>query len=317
MLAASFAGFGLFLLILFATLVGCTTDYAPFVSAPNNAILCHCDCTSPFDPNAVPSQNLIAAAPDDAVQASTQSVAVLDGPALLLGQNNHVGLRFQKVGVPAHATITAAHIQFTAAQGTTAPTALQIWVVDSPDAPPFTTSTNLQMLTLVNAPVDWQPGEWTANQAMDNEKTPDLAALLQLIVKHPQYTPSSAVAFVITGSGSRAARSFEGSMTIPGKAALTVEYVPNNPQQDILTCGDPADPATACAGVQSQVAAIANMCMLVTGCTCTVKSGADTSAFSQVCDSPCPATECDPEAIAKTTAATASQTPVCVPAFGP
>jgi hypothetical protein len=318
MVAASFAGCGLFLLILFATLVGCTTDYAPFVSAPNDPILCHCECPNPVGPNAVTSQNLIAAEPDDAVQAGTQTAADLDGFQLELGQGNYVGLRFQKVGIPPHATITAAHIQFTAAQPNSVPTALQIWVVDSWDAAPFTTSTNLQMLTLVNAPVPWQPGDWTANEKMDNEKTPDLAKLLQLIVENPQYTSSSAIAFVITGSGLRAAKSFEGSMTTPQPALLTVEYLPKPIQQDFLTCGDPADP-TVCGGyVQTNVNAIATACLLgaTPGCTCT-KSGAVPSTFSQVCNSPCPAillppADCDPEHTALTT----SQTPVCV-TFGP
>jgi hypothetical protein len=253
------------------------------------------------------------------VQASTQAAAVLDDYQLELGQGNYVGLRFQNVGVPPHATITAAHIQFTAAQPNAVPTALQIWVVDSWDAAPFTTSTNLQMLTLVNAPVPWQPGDWTAGQAMDNEKTPDLAKLLQPIVDNPQYTPSSAIAFVITGSGLRAARSKEGSMTTPQPALLTVEYLPKPAQQDFLACDDPANATTTvCPGyVQGTVSDIATACLLATTvCTCT-KSGADPSTFSQVCNSPCPfillpPADCDPEH----TAVTTSQTPVCVP-FGP
>jgi hypothetical protein len=102
------------------------------------------------------------------------------------------------------------------------------------------------------------------------------------------------------------------------QASLTVEYVPKARQQDFLACGDTADPATVCGGyVLTSVNSIATACQLAPPCTCTVKSGADPSTFSQVCDNPCPAillptADCDPEAIVK--AATASQTPVCVPA---
>ena len=63
---------------------------------------------------------------------------------------------------------------------------LQIRVVDSPNASEFTTNTDLKILPLINGSVDWQPDAWQLDEALDNEKTPDLKALLQPIVDHAQ-----------------------------------------------------------------------------------------------------------------------------------
>jgi hypothetical protein len=114
MLPASFAACGLLLVLLLLGLEGCflmvdLDDYIIAKSFVNNAVLCSCDCDSPIDPTAAPSRNPIKVGSDDAVQGSTQTAPVLTGMALDLGLNNHVGLRFQDVGIPQGAQITAAH----------------------------------------------------------------------------------------------------------------------------------------------------------------------------------------------------------------
>jgi len=168
--------------------------------------------------------------------------------------------------------------------------------------------------------VPWAPGPWVVDEASNNELTEDLAKLLQPIVENNQYTPDSAVAFIITGQGGRTARAFESN--IPQPAYLTVEYLPKKAVQEFMTCVDPADaadPAKAAAvcqgAVRKHVSDLAKSSGLANACTCTPKT-ADAMSFSAVCKQECPAlvapTNCNPAAIAQTAEATPGQPPVCV-----
>jgi len=322
-LAASFAGCAMLLAMLLLVVVGCAAvlgvedvSYA----TPNhlNAILCSCECAGAVD-NGIPTANTIRAADDDATQAPGQPKAVLTTPTLTLGEGNSVGLRFQKVGVPPKATITSAVIQFSATQADSGTADLDIRAVNSPNAGAFTATTDLTALDFIG-PVNWVPLAWGAiNDRAAAEMTADLTALVQQIVNLDGYTPDNAIAFVITGSGRRIARAFEGQAAGGRPAALTVAYGPRPITQDFLACGDPADAANVCGQkVQSNVTSIAQQCKLSNACTCTVKPVADSdkTSFSKVCNDSCPKivapADCDPNAIAQTTAATDSHTPVCV-----
>jgi hypothetical protein len=97
--------------------------------------------------------------------------------------------------------------------------------------------------------------------------------------------------------------------------------------KEFLGCGDASTPATQeafCAQqVESNLENIAQQCKLASACTCKVSTrpNVDKTAFSLVCNPPpsgpgcpkvLPPADCDPDNIAKTTAATESHTPVCV-----
>ena len=321
-LPASFAGRGVVLAALFAVLTGCS----PFSSLPGevanpdkNAVLCSCECDPASGPVAIPWKNFIAAGADDARQGK------IDGNQLTLGQDT-VGLRFLKLGVPPLATITSAQIQFMPALSASGSTALQIHMVASPNAQPFGPPlVDLDALPLIVGHVDWAPDPWNVQNdgKLDfaPELTPNLASLLQVIVNDPNYTPDSAVAFIIAGSGSRTAAAFESN----GQPAfLGVEYLPRKATQEFLACASPADaadPAKAaaiCTGaVQTNVSDLANQCRLANSCTCTLKT-ADAISFSAVCQDECKPVvapqDCDPAGIARATQAKddGSHPPVCV-----
>ncbi|HKA04801.1 MAG TPA: HYR domain-containing protein, partial [Acidimicrobiales bacterium] len=230
-----------------------------------------------------------------------------------------VGLRFQKLGVPPKATITSASIQFSAAQPDAGTADLAIRVVNSASADPFTGATDLTTLDSLGD-VPWAPLAWAAaNERGGPETTADLAKLVQMVVQLPGYAPDSAIAFVVTGSGRRIARAVEGLAAGGRPATLTVAYAPPKIGQDFLACGDPADAANICGQkVQSNVTSLAQQCKLSNACTCKVKPvpDSDKTSFGKVCNDPCPKVvapaDCDPSAIAKTTAATDAHTPVCV-----
>jgi hypothetical protein len=307
---------------ILAFLLGCSSFGSVPGEVPDpekNAVLCSCECDPPTAPVDVPGKNVITTGNDDAAQGGSPP-AILNGNQLGLGQNT-IGLRFQKLGVPPLATITNARIQFTSAGANGQSSALQIHLVDSPDAAPFGPTVDLSTLSLVTNHVDWAPGAWgQAGEAVGSELTENLASLLQVIVNDPSYTPDSAVAFVIQGAGLRRARSFESGT--PQPPYLSVEYTPRKATQEFMTCAAPADAtdptraAAVCSGaLQSNVSDLAKACNLASACTCTLKT-ADAVSFSKVCKDPCPAVvapqNCDPAGIAQSTQATASHTPVCV-----
>ena len=323
LLSASFAGCGMVLAMLLLLLTGCAAvlgveDVTYATPNNRNAVLCSCECDGAVD-NGVPTPNTIKVGADDVTQVPGQVRAVLTTPALVLGQGGFVGLRFQKLGVPPGATITSAFIQFSAAQPDSDTADLHIRVVNSPNADPFTATTDLTALDSLGD-VQWAPVTWAAdNERAAPEMTPDLAALVKTIVGLGGYTPNSAIAFAITGSGRRIARAFEGQAVGGRPATLTVAYTPPKITQDFLACGDPADAANVCGQtVQSNVTSLAQQCKQSNACTCTVKPVADSdrTSFSKVCNDPCPKVvapaNCDPNAIAQTTAATDTHTPVCV-----
>jgi len=318
MLPASFAACGVLALALFVVLVGCgqilSLDAGDSVPANRNAILCSCDCDGPVD-NAVPSANTIRAKEDDVVQLAGEGTANPFTATLGLGFGAHVGLRFQKLGLPPNADVTEAYIQFTAVFADGAPTNLEIFAVDSPNAEPFTAATNLTALNFINAPVPWPVKPWKANEFVEPERTEDLSALVEAIVKKQGYTPDSAIAFVITGTGRRFALAKDGATKFPAPS-LVIKYTPRKYTKEFLACGNPSEATAVCTQkVQSNVTGIAQQCKLAKECTCTVKAAPDPHSFSAACNAPCdlkPLEDCSAEDIAKVTAATPSHPPVCV-----
>src|SRR5262245_23018985 len=317
LLPVSFAACGAMLAMLLLALVSCgqivgLDDQYIAPSNDRNAILCSCDCDGAVD-GAVSSANTIRAGNDDVAQALGGPTVVLNNPALLLGQGGFVGLRFQRLGVPPKATINSAFIQFTTAQRETGTADLQIRVLNSPNAPAFTAATDLSAIVDLVGPTPWAPANWTTpNERGDAEKTADVASLLQSIVNSPGYGVDSAVAFVITGSGTRIAWAFEGQARGGRPPALTVNYTPRKITQEFLACGDVSSDASqknVCENlVQSNVTSLAQQCKLASTCTCTVKPVADSdkTTFSAVCNTTCPTVvapdNCDPNLIAQTTA---------------
>ena len=330
LLAGSFGACGVLLLVLFAVLMGC----APFeTSLPDpepqnrpNSVLCECECENPIDPLAVPQRNSIAVGSDDATQATIPGTAALTGSVLELGQGGLMGLRFQKIGVPPFATIIEARIQFTAATDSAAdnPADLDVRVVNLGHVTGFTSPTNppqpidLSTLPLLNGSVDWKPGPWKLDEAGAEQITPDLKALLQAIVNRNDYSPDSAVAFVIEGSGRRTARSREGATSKPAPPYLTIKYQPVKSMTEFLACRGPdEDPAAVCGGrVDNNVSKMAIQCKVANACTCKVKPVADTSNFAHACNDSCgekplPA-DCNPTGFAQATQAKLGDAPVCI-----
>jgi len=135
--------------------------------------------------------------------------------------NQKVGLRFNGIGIPQGASITSAYIQFTVDKVTTATTKLTLYGQDADNAAAFTsTKKNVSNRTKTTAYASWTPVSWSTTGAL--QQTSDLKTVVQEILDRSGWESGNSMAFIITGTCTRTAVSFEKSS---GAAALLyVEY---------------------------------------------------------------------------------------------
>jgi hypothetical protein len=168
----------------------------------------------------------IAAGHDDAEEAATGMYLASTDLELVsdLGINQTVGLRFAAVAVPRGAAITNAYVQFQTDETSTDPTDLTIAGQATDNATPFTwLAGDISSRARTAAAVAWAPPGWTIlDEAGLAQRTPDLAAVLQEIVKRPGWASGNALALTITGTGHRVARAFNGGSAAP---VLHVEFI--------------------------------------------------------------------------------------------
>lgn len=158
----------------------------------------------------------VAAGADDAEENGAGVVALTSSDLELIfdnGANQIVGVRFTNVTLPPGATVTNAYLQFAVDEVTTGAAALVIAGEAADNAPTFNNSSGKispRVKTTANA--SWSPAPWTTVGATGVEqRTPNLAAVIQEIVNRPGWRSGNALAFIITGSGVRTAVAYEGS----------------------------------------------------------------------------------------------------------
>jgi hypothetical protein len=170
----------------------------------------------------------IAASSDDAEEAggATKTVFLNSGDLEMVrdnGADQTVGLRFAGVAVPPGATISNAYIQFTTqATGPTAVTSLTI-KGEAADNPGTFTSTlgNISARATTSAAVGWSVPIWTSvGAAGQDQRTPNLATVVQQLVSRPGWANGNAIVLIITGTGRRVADTFDSGVP----AVLHVEY---------------------------------------------------------------------------------------------
>ncbi len=138
--------------------------------------------------------------------------------------NQIVGLRFNGVTVPQGAIVTSAFIRFTVDETDNGTCNLVIKGEKSGNAQQFTTaSKNVSNRTKTTASVVWNPLAWQTIGA--NQLTPNLESIVQDIISSAVWNSGNSMVFIITGSGTRTAESYEGGSA---KAALlTINYSVN------------------------------------------------------------------------------------------
>ncbi len=125
--------------------------------------------------------------------------------------NQTIGLRFTGISVPAGATIVNASVQFRTKDITIGPVSLTIQgqASDNPDT--FTIAIgNVSSRPRTTASVGWVPPAWpTVGVAGPDQRTPDLSSLIQEIVSRPGWSSGNALVLIVTGTGTRTAKSFD------------------------------------------------------------------------------------------------------------
>ncbi|HKJ40098.1 MAG TPA: SBBP repeat-containing protein [Anaerolineales bacterium] len=168
----------------------------------------------------------IATGDDDAEEKGSGYVS-LDSSDLELvydGSNQHVGLRFMGVDIPQGATITAAWIQFTVNEATSDTTSLTVQAQAADDPSTFTSSSgNISSRPRTSASVPLIPPVWdTVDVGGPDQRTPDLASVVQEVVDRQGWAEGNAMVFIITGTGERVAKSYERD--VYGAPYLHIEY---------------------------------------------------------------------------------------------
>ncbi len=161
-------------------------------------------------------------------------VSDIDAPS---SGTQKIGMRFQDLDIPVGATITNAFITFRAVSAdspntNSGTTNLTIKCEDADSPSTFGSNDyNISNRTLTSASASWSPGAWTTGVDYD---TPDLSAAVQEVVNRPGWSSGNSMVFVITGTGSRSAYSYDGNSALCPR--LTIEYttgggaaIPANP----------------------------------------------------------------------------------------
>lgn len=132
-----------------------------------------------------------------------------------------IGLRFQYVGIPQGATITAAYLEFQVDETDSVTTLVNISAQAADNAAEFSsTDYDLTSRATIPASVAWDIPPWDA--VGEVHQSPDLSPVIQAIVDRPGWVINNSQVLVISGSGTRTAVSYDD---IPEAAPLLhVEY---------------------------------------------------------------------------------------------
>lgn len=167
----------------------------------------------------------IAAGSDDAEESATGSVGLTSSDVELVfdGSNQIVGLRFPNVTIAQGATISTAYVQFEADEAQSEATTLTIQGQAADNAATFaSTSGNVSTRGRTSASVTWTPAAWgVVGEVGASQRTPELKTLIQQIVNRSGWTSGNALALIVTGTGHRTARAYDGSAA--GAALLHIE----------------------------------------------------------------------------------------------
>jgi len=166
--------------------------------------------------------------------------------------NQRIGLRFNNITIPPRSIIESAYIQFYAIDASSGSTTLNIKVQDNVNPATFDAISinNISGRPTMATTLTWLPNNWNMIGESDTEqRTPNLAALLQSIIDKNGWLSGNSVAFIITGNGERDAATYDEA---PAKAPiLVVNYRQSFPPitatqvPDLVICNNGAVTADA------------------------------------------------------------------------
>jgi len=168
---------------------------------------------------------------DDAEEELTSGTMYLTSSDLEMSFDSFVtddqliGLRFTGVSLPANASVLRAYIQFEVDElKANDPCQLQVFVEDNLNPVTYSSITgDISSRNYINDSVQWNPATWVAvDDQGPAQRTPNLKPLVDSILSKSGWTNGNAMAFMIKGTGTRTAESFDGE---PNSAPqLVIEY---------------------------------------------------------------------------------------------
>ncbi len=194
----------------------------------------------------------VSASADDAEESVTNGGVTRTSTSLELVRSTTdqtVGLRFADLALPRGVAITNAYVQFKASKTTSEATSLTIEGQAADDPPSFSGSNyNVSARARTTASVAWSPAAWTSGAADTVQRTPNLAPIIQEIISRPGWSSSNALALIITGTGQRIGRSYDGEQA--GAPLLHIEYSATDTPPSVNRFS--ADPGTVVKGRQTR-----------------------------------------------------------------
>jgi hypothetical protein len=193
----------------------------------------------------------VSASSDDAEESSSGSMYLTSSDLELTYETTQqkVGMRFNDIGIPQGAYIINAYIQFQVDESPSDPASLVIQGEDIDNAQTFTSADgDISSRARTAAIVNWTPAPWpNVGEAGDDQKTPDIAPVIEEIVGRQGWTSGNSLVIIVTGTGERVAESYNGNSS--GAPLLHVEYSTVPPVPPVLTYITlTPDPATFVAG---------------------------------------------------------------------
>ena len=168
---------------------------------------------------------------DDAEEKASGSVNVSSSDLELMVEDELqiVGLRFPGVPIPPGATIASASIQFQVDESSGGLTHLILEAEAADDAALFSTAIgDVSSRARTAASVQWAPAPWTTvGAAGPDQRTPNMASVIQEIVDRPGWSSGNAIAVIVRGTGNRVAESGDGAPG--GEPFLQVTYSSSAP----------------------------------------------------------------------------------------
>lgn len=158
------------------------------------------------------------------------------------GGDQLVGIRFQHIDIPQGAQITKAYIQFTTDEVSTNETTLSIQAENEDLALPFEGSNSISSRPRTTTLVNWSPEPWESEwESGETQKTPDLASVVQEVINRNGWIQGNAMAFIITGTGTRTAESFDGEQDKAAKLHIEYQTVFGEAVQPVANAGADQD----------------------------------------------------------------------------
>lgn len=128
-----------------------------------------------------------------------------------------IGLIFKKLPIPRNATINEAYLQFTSDHDETTEeiSNFKIQAISSPEkyinlSRFYGHYKELSLMPLTQSFTPWTPNPWLIkNETGNNQKTTDLSNTINEAISNTYWLKNNSLAFIISGSGKRDAKSFE------------------------------------------------------------------------------------------------------------